>query len=156
MTTVVFLGVTTGSSLIHQAIPAWESILATQCKIRGIDIPLDADNASYIRFLEGLAKDETAAGAVVTTHKVRLFSAGRSLFADLDPLALACGEVNAIRRTSAGLCGAARDPVSVGRVVDRIWPESQGEVVCLGTGGAARALAKHLFGDPRTGALRLR
>ncbi|MGA2803379.1 MAG: hypothetical protein ABSF89_03155 [Acidimicrobiales bacterium] len=150
MTTVVFLGVTTGSSLIHQAISAWQSILAMQCSIRGIDISLDADDDLYIRFLDGLAKDESAAGAVITTHKVRLFCAGRSLFAGLDPLALACGEVNAIRRTTAGLCGFARDPVSVGRVVDRIWPESGGEVVCLGAGGTARALAKHLFATRRT------
>jgi len=150
MTTVVFLGVTTSSSLIHQAISAWRPILATQCEIRGIDISLDAGDATYTRFLESLAKDESAAGAVITTHKVRLFRAGRSLFAGLDPLALACGEVNAIRRTSAGLCGFARDPVSVGRVVDRIWPESEGEVVCLGTGGTARALATHLFATRRT------
>jgi shikimate 5-dehydrogenase len=150
MTAVVFLGVTTGSSLIHQAISAWQPILATQCTIRGVDISLDADDATYIRFLETLATDRSAAGAVVTTHKIRLFRAGRGLFAELDPLALACGEVNAIRRTGAGLCGAARDPVSVGRVVDRIWPQSQGQVVCLGAGGTARALAKHLFATRRS------
>ncbi|MGO9963079.1 MAG: shikimate dehydrogenase family protein [Acidimicrobiales bacterium] len=149
MTTVVFLGVTTGSSLVHQAISAWQSILATQCNIRGADISLDADDDTYIRFLDGLTKDESAAGAVITTHKVRLFRAGRDLFAGLDPFALACGEINAIRRTTAGLSGFARDPVSVGRLVDRIWPESDGEVVCLGTGGAARALAQHLFATRR-------
>jgi shikimate 5-dehydrogenase len=145
MTTVVFLGVTTGASLVHQAISAWQAVLATRCDIRGFDIALNADDDAYLRFLAGLSKDESVAGAVITTHKISVLRAGRSLFAGLDPLAISCGEVNAVRRTSAGLWGFARDPVSVGRVVDRIWPESEGEVVCLGAGGTARALAQHLF-----------
>jgi shikimate 5-dehydrogenase len=145
MATVVFVGVTTGSSLVHQAITAWQPILGVPCNVRGTDIPLDADDESYVGFLDGLLRDDSAAGAVITTHKVRVFRAGQALFADLDPLAVSCEEVNAIRRTAAGLSGFARDPVSVGRVVDRIWPELTGDVVCLGAGGTARALARHLF-----------
>ena len=145
MANVVFVGVTTGSSLIHQAITAWQSVLGAPCNVRGVDIALDADDDTYVRFLDELARDHGAAGAVITTHKVRVFRAGRILFADLDPLALACEEVNAIRRTPEGLYGWARDPVSVGRVVDRIWPGSEGKVICLGAGGTALALAKHLF-----------
>jgi shikimate dehydrogenase len=82
---------------------------------------------------------------VVTSHKVRLYAAGRAEFAWLDARAIDCREVNAIRRTSEGLLGWARDPVSVGRVVDRIWPRSEGTVVCLGSGGTAVALAHHLL-----------
>jgi shikimate dehydrogenase len=145
MAKVVFVGVTTGSSLIHQAITTWQSILGVPCKVRGVDIALDADDDTYVRFLDELVRDHSVAGAVITTHKVRVFRAGRIRFADLDPLALACEEVNAIRRTPDGLCGWARDPVSVGRVADRIWPESEGKVICLGAGGTALALAKHLF-----------
>jgi shikimate 5-dehydrogenase len=95
--------------------------------------------------LDDLIDDESVAGAVITTHKVRLFQACRSCFAALDPLALACEEVNAVRRTAHGLYGWARDPVSVGRVVDRIWPDSEGQVLCLGAGGTALALAHHLL-----------
>jgi shikimate 5-dehydrogenase len=145
MATVVFVGVTTGSSLVHQAMTAWQSILGMACNVRGVDIALDADDDTYIRFLDDLLRDDSAAGAVITTHKVRILQAGRSLFAELDPLALACEEVNAIRRTPDGLRGWARDPVSVGRVTDQIWPESEGEVLCLGAGGTARALAQHLL-----------
>ncbi len=145
MTTVVFVGVTTGSSLVHQAIAEWQPLLGMACNVRGVDIALDADDETYVRFLRDLLTDDSAAGAVITTHKVGLFRAGRILFAGLDPLALACEEVNAIRRTPDGLRGWARDPVSVGRVADQIWPESEGEVVCLGAGGTARALAQHLF-----------
>ena len=116
-----------------------------ECTVRGVDIALEADDYTYTRFLRDLLADDGAAGAVITSHKVGVFRAGRALFAGLDPLAVACGEVNAIRRTGEGLLGWARDPISVGRVVDRIWPESEGEVVCLGAGGTARALAQHLF-----------
>ena len=145
MATVVFVGVTTGSSLVHQAISVWQSILGIVCKVRGLDISLEADDDTYVRFLNDLLTDDSVEGAVITTHKVRVFRAGQSLFSELDQLALACEEVNAIRRTPAGLCGWARDPVSVGRVVDRVWPESEGGVICLGAGGTARALAHHLF-----------
>ncbi len=144
MTTVVFVGVTTGSSLVHQAITSWQSELGTVCDVRGVDIGLDADDGAYVRLLENLQRDDGAAGAVITTHKVRVFLAGKAHFAGLDPLALACEEVNAIRRTRSGLYGWARDPVSVGRIIDRIWPDSEGEVICLGAGGTARALARHL------------
>jgi shikimate 5-dehydrogenase len=115
------------------------------CTVRGIDIGLDADDDVYIRFLGRLCDDVNAAGAVVTGHKVKMFQAGRSYFRTLDAVALDCGEVNAIRRTDDGLLGWGRDPVSVGRVADRIWPRTVGHVVCLGAGGTALALAHHLI-----------
>ena len=145
MATVVFAGVTTGASLVGRAFPEWQQVLGTECTVRGVDIALEADDHTYLRFLRDLLADDRVAGAVITSHKVGVFRAGRTLFAGLDPLAVACGEVNAIRRTKAGLLGWARDPISVGRVVDRIWPESEGAVVCLGAGGTARALARHMF-----------
>ena len=145
MTTVVFAGVTTGSSLIHQALSAWQPILGVACEIRGVDMALDAEDEIYLRFLGDLLTDNSTVGAVITSHKGGVFRAGRTMFAGLDPLALACEEVNAIRRTPDGLRGWARDPISVGRVADQIWPESEGEVVCLGAGGTARALAQHVF-----------
>lgn len=84
-------------------------------------------------------------GAVVTTHKLWLFEAGRRRFDRLDPVAEACHEVNAILRHRDGsLEGWARDPTSVGRVVDRIWPDDAGQVTCLGAGGTTVALAYHL------------
>lgn len=145
VTTVVFVGVTTAASLVGRVLPEWGPALGMDCTIRGLDIALEADDGTYVQFLRDLLADDRAAGAVITSHKVGVFRAGRTLFAELDPLAVACGEVNAIRRTGAGLLGWARDPISVGRVVDRIWPQSEGEVVCLGAGGTARALAQHLF-----------
>ena len=145
MADVVFVGVTTGSSLVHRAMPAWQPLLGSACGLRGVDIGLGAADDAYVRLLGGLLTDDSVAGAVITTHKARVFRAGRALFTRLDPLALACEEVNAIRRTAAGLHGWARDPVSAGRVADRIWPDAEGQVICLGAGGTAVALARHLL-----------
>ena len=145
MPDIVFVGVTTGPSLVHEAMSMWQTELGVSCRVRGVDVALDADDATYVRFLEDICEDESAAGAIITAHKVKMFRAGASLFKALDPLALACKEINAIRRQSDGLLGWARDPISVGRVVPRIWPESEGQVICLGAGGTARALAHHLF-----------
>jgi shikimate 5-dehydrogenase len=145
MADVVFVGVTTGSSLVHRAMPAWRPLLGSSCGLRGIDIGLGAADDAYVRLLGGLLGDDGVAGAVITTHKARVFRAGRALFTRLDPLALACEEVNAVRRTAAGLHGWARDPVSAGRVADRIWPDAEGQVICLGAGGTAVALARHLL-----------
>lgn len=142
---IVFVGVTTSSSLVHGAMPAWQPLLGSSCGLRGIDIGLGADDGTYVRLLDDLRADDSVAGAVVTAHKVRVFRAGRQSFTYLDPLALACEEVNAIRGTAGGLRGWARDPVSVGRVTDRIWPDTAGEVICLGAGGTAVALAHHLY-----------
>jgi shikimate dehydrogenase len=145
MADVVFVGVTTGSSLVRRAMPAWQPLLGSACGLRGIDIGLGAADDAYVRLLGGLLGDDSVAGAVITTHKARVFRAGHALFTSLDPLALACEEVNAVRRAAGGLHGWARDPVSAGRVADRIWPGAEGQVICLGAGGTAVALARQLL-----------
>lgn len=144
MADVLFVGVTTASSLIHRAMPAWQPLLPARCGVRGVDIPLGAGREVYAALLDRVRGDESVAGAVVTSHKTGLYQAGLLRFEWLDPLAVACEEVNAIRRTPAGLHAWARDPVSVGRVVQQIWPGDGGRVVCLGAGGTARALARYL------------
>jgi shikimate 5-dehydrogenase len=144
MADVLFVGVSTASSLIHRAMPAWQPLLPVPCGVRGVDIARGSPASAFTALLDRLSGDDSAAGAVVTSHKVSLYQAGLLRFDWLDPLALACEEVNAIRRTPAGLLGWARDPVSVGRVVDRIWPSASGQVICLGAGGTARALARYL------------
>ena len=45
------------------------------------------------------------------------------MFESFDPLATSCREVNSIRNDRGALHGYARDPISVGRVVDEIWPD---------------------------------
>lgn len=142
---VLFVAVDTAGSMVHRAMPLWQPLLPAPCRVRGVDVELDAGDEAYVGLLEAMRRDERVAGAVVSVHKVALFRAGRAQFAHVDPIATACEEVNAVRREGSSLHGWARDPISVGRVVDRIWPEGYGhEVICLGAGGTARALSYHL------------
>ena len=150
MRTVWFVGVSTAGSLVHRAMPRWRPLLDDDVTVRGRDLPLNVPAGAYRALLDDLRRDGAARGAVVTSHKVALYRSASDLFIGLDDLAVACGEVNAVRRTPGGLLGFARDPVSVGRVVDRIWPAGTGdEVVCLGAGGTAVALGRHLLARPR-------
>ncbi len=84
----------------------------------------------------------------MTSHKAALHAAAGSRFEHLDSMATLTGQINAIRRADSGLLGWARDPVSVGRVVDEIWSEPGGEVICLGGGGTAIALLAHRVRRP--------
>ncbi len=144
MADVLFVGATTAGSTVHRAMPLWQPMLPSRAGVRGVDIDPRADPPRYVRLLDEIRNDPGVAGAVVSVHKTRLFDAAGDRFDVLDPIALACGEVNAVRRDGPRLRGYARDPVSVGRVVEEIWPERTGDVVCLGAGGTALALAFHL------------
>ncbi len=84
MADVLFVGVATGGSFVHRTIPRWQPLLRRKCRIRGVDLPLDAPYEAYRELIDGLRAGEGAAGAVVTSHKVRLFEAARELFAELD------------------------------------------------------------------------
>lgn len=142
---VWFVGVTTGRSLVYEAFARWQPLLGDSVTVVGRDVALDAPPRAYRELLAALWGTDDTVGAVITSHKLAIFEAGRDLFASLDDAAQACGEINAIRRARDGLHGFARDPLSVGRVVDRIWPPGTSDhVVCLGAGGTAVALGHHL------------
>jgi shikimate dehydrogenase len=142
---VWFLGVSTRASVIHRALPRWGALLGRPLRCRGVDLPVEARPSDYVAFCDRLLAAPGAAGAVVTTHKAALYRAARARFAGVDALAEQTREINAIRRDRSGLRGWARDPVSVGRVTDVIWPEPGRDAVCLGGGGTAVALLRHLI-----------
>ncbi|WP_326558207.1 hypothetical protein [Micromonospora sp. NBC_01796] len=145
--TVWFVGVSTAESTVNHAFPIWMADLGLDVRLVGRDLPLGAPAVLYRTLVEELAADSGSLGAVITSHKVALLAGAGDLIGRLDPLAAECGEVNALSRRSEGLAGFARDPVSVGRVVDRIWPDGE-QVVCLGAGGTAIALGRHLLARP--------
>ncbi len=145
-----FIGVDTAHSSIQKVFPLWADHLGLPTReLRGFDIPLGAPDETYREVVAALRDDEEQAGALVTTHKVRVHQAAADLFDGLDDFARACGEISSISKRNGRLLGHAKDPITVGLALDAIVPatyfaDSGAEVVCLGAGGSGTALSWHL------------
>ncbi|MGD9736499.1 MAG: shikimate dehydrogenase [Solirubrobacterales bacterium] len=146
-----FFGVTTGSSSIMRIFPRWAEHLGLEgVRIDGTDLPIHADPAVYRERVLRLKEDPHELGALVTTHKIDLFRACRDLFDYVDPLAELCGETSCLSKRDGRLQAHAKDPISAGKSLDAFlsdgyWQRSGGEVLCLGAGGSAIAIAVHLL-----------
>jgi len=153
--TIKFIGVSTAGSSIHQVFPRWAQLLGVNAEVVGVDVPRGPDAHARLReALSAIRADERCLGAVVTSWKSALYQVASTDFDDLDGLAVECHEVNAVRRHEDGrLSGYARDPISVGQVVDGIWPERDADLLCLGSGGTAIALGRHLLARGQGGRL---
>jgi shikimate 5-dehydrogenase len=153
---LVFVGVTTGGSLINRVFPRWATLLGLHsATLRGLDLPVGVDAARLRPAIAGLAADPAVRGALVTTHKIAVLELAGDLFASLDPWAQRLGEVSAIvRHADGGLAGFAKDPLTAGRALDAIaapgWWRAHptAEALLLGSGGAGLALAAALLGRP--------
>ena len=85
---------------------------------------------------------------MITGHKVGMWAAvGHRCRLTEDALRLRETSVLAVRDDGV-VEGHATDVVSVGAAVDDAWPRARGAVVCLGAGGSARALCRHLLVRP--------
>jgi len=157
--TMYFIGVTTGKSSIMNVFPKWIQHLGIpQARIQGIDCKLHDSPQTYRRIVEFIKRDPLSRGALVTTHKLDLFSAAGNLFDDLGPNAKMLGEVSGIAKRSEKLVGFAADPQTSGLALEAIlgneyWQKTGGEMLILGAGGAATALAVYLM-QPQHGANR--
>jgi shikimate 5-dehydrogenase len=147
--TMYFIGVTTAKSSINRIFPEWAAFLGLgTCALRGIDFALHDDPARYREAVDFIKKDRLSLGALVTTHKIDLCTACRDQFDHLEPLSAAMGEVSSIYKRNGTLHGRAADPWTVGYSLDSFlstayW-ENGAEVLILGAGGSAVALAWHL------------
>ncbi len=145
-----FVGVTTGSSSINQVFPHWAEILGLPTeRLVGHDLPLDADDGQYRDLVRQIRDDPAHRGALVTTHKLRLYQAAHDLFDEVDDFARLCGEVSSIAKRHGRLLGHAKDPLTAGLAVEEFLPADHfaatgAEVVCLGAGGAGTALVWYL------------
>jgi shikimate 5-dehydrogenase len=147
---VLFVGVTTRQSRIHELFPHWMSALGRDVHLQGVDLALDSPREAYRRLVRWIAADESIIGAVVTSHKLSLFAACHDLFSELDPYAALANEVNAIWQTPRGLVAGARDPIAISACLSAMleashWHRHQADVLCLGAGGAGTALALSLL-----------
>jgi shikimate dehydrogenase len=147
-----FIGVTTAGSSIMRIWPRWREVLGLGADVElvGRDIAVGAPPEVYREALRELIGDPDAVGALVTTHKIGVYQAGRDLLAGVDELAELCGEVSCLARRDGGLHGWAKDPVAAGRTLEGLLSPSHfrdggGHVLCLGAGGSGTAIALYLL-----------
>jgi shikimate 5-dehydrogenase len=147
-----FVGVTTGSSSIMKVFPRWAEALSLPTgRLVGHDLPLDASDQDYRDVLQRISEDPYHLGALVTTHKIRMFQAASDLFEELDDFAQLCGEVSSISKRDGALVGHAKDPLTAGLALEEFllpghFGRTAAHVVCLGAGGAGTATTWYLAG----------
>ena len=130
--------------------PVWADILGLPTRtLVGHDLPVDASPAQYIALIERIRDDPRHLGALVTTHKMGLYSAASGVFDELDEFSMLCGEVSSISKRDGALVGHAKDPITVGLAAEEFLPADHfaltgSHVVCLGAGGAGTALTWYL------------
>ncbi len=152
--TMYFIGVTTGKSSINKVFPLWMDVLGRpEVVLRGIDHPMHDDPQRYRASVAQIKYDPLSLGALVTTHKIDLFTAARDMFDFADPYAQITGEVSSISKLDGRLEGHAKDPITAGLSLEAIIPpgyfgRTGGEVLCLGAGGSAVATLLYLMNKP--------
>lgn len=152
---MLFVGVTTGKSFINKLFPLWAEILGLETrKLVGIDIPVNADPEIYRETARFFRNEPNALGALVTTHKVNLYQSARDLFDRFDPYAQKLDEISSISKQDNFLIGHAKDPITSGKALERIFPlnywdtHNDAEALILGSGGSALALTCYFLERP--------
>jgi shikimate 5-dehydrogenase len=130
----------------------WCACLGIQAELVGIDVPIGAANEVYRAIVQSIRRDSLIRGALVTTHKSRIFESALDLFDDVRPSALDLHEVGAIFRDDGRLVCEATDPPAVRIAFERLLRTTQqngwDNIVILGGGGAGLALAYVLVTEP--------
>ncbi len=154
--TLYFVGVTTTQSSIMKVFPIWAEALGIDAVIKGIDLPVHAPDEDYVAVVNFIKNDPLSLGALVTTHKIDMYTATSEMFDYLDPYAVRFGELSCISKADGKLCAHAKDPISSGLALDAFIPENHwkktGAQVCvLGAGGSALAISAYLGNEERHG-----
>lgn len=142
---VLFLGISTAGSLAHRAFTGWSQLFCPGAVLRGVDLPADASPAEFRDLVAAMTANPRVLGAVVTSHKLRLFRACQDLVDYAEPLVALTQEIADIN-TRDGVRAFARDAQSLDIVLDGIGgqdgPGGAGPrpMFCIGAGGAAIAL----------------
>lgn len=145
-----FVGVSTAQSSIMKIFPIWAEILGLPTgTLIGHDLPIDATPEQYVRLVERIRADPDHRGALVTTHKMGLYTVAGDLFDELDEFSTLCGEISSISKRDGRLIGHAKDPITAGLAVGEFLPadhfgRSGAHAVCMGAGGAGAALTWNL------------
>ncbi len=148
--TFYFIGVTTGKSSINKVFPLWMDVMGKpEVVLEGIDHPLHDQPEKYRESVAQIKYDPLSLGALVTSHKMNVYSAANDMFDYFDPYAQTTAELSSISKMDGKLRGHAKDPITAGLSLEAIidpgyFGDTKGHVLCLGAGGSAVATLLYL------------
>lgn len=149
--TFYFIGVTTGKSSINKVFPLWMDVLGKpEVVLEGIDHAIHDEPENYRESVAQIKFDPLSLGALVTTHKMDVYSAANDMFEYFDPYARTTGELSCISKRNDQLRGHAKDPITAGLSLEAIidpgyFGGTGGHILCLGAGGSAVATLLYLI-----------
>lgn len=152
--TIYFIGVTTTKSSIMKVFPKWaEALNLKDAVIKGIDFAPHSPSEDYRKAVDFIKNDPLSLGALVTTHKIDLYTSCKDLFDYVDPYAKQLGEVSSISKKDGIYCAHAKDPISSGLALENFVPENywqdySGDVLLIGAGGSSLAMSVY-FGQEK-------
>lgn len=146
-----FIGVTTTKSSIMKLFPLWmEALGYPEIKIYPCDLKIHDEPSNYMRAVAQIKYDDGCYGALVTTHKMDLYSAAKDMFEYFDPYALLLDEISCISKNNGRLEGHAKDPITSGASYDHFiekgyYAKTGANVLIFGAGGSSIATILHLI-----------
>jgi shikimate 5-dehydrogenase len=149
--TFYFIGVTTSKSSIMKVFPLWMKELGRpEVVIEGIDHKIHDDPENYRASVAQIKEDPLSLGALVTTHKMDIYSAAYDMFDYFDPYAQITHEISSISKLDGQLQGHAKDPITAGLSMDAFvepgyFGRTGGYVLIFGAGGSSVATVLHLI-----------
>ena len=149
--TFYFIGVTTRKSSINIVFPLWMDVIGKPgVVLEGIDHAIHDEPENYRKTVAQLKYDPLSLGALVTTHKMNVYSAAKDMFDYFDPYAETTAELSCISKKDGQLRGHAKDPITAGLSLEAIidpgyFGMTGGHVLCLGAGGSAVATLLYLI-----------
>lgn len=146
-----FIGVTTTKSSIMKLFPLWmEELGFPEIKIYPCDLKIHDEPKNYRQAVAQIKYDDGCYGALVTTHKMDLYTAAKDMFEYLDDYAIFLGEISCISKNNGRLEGHAKDPISSGKAFDHFiekdyFAKTGAQVLVFGAGGSSIATILHLI-----------
>ena len=138
-----FVGVSTQQSIINNIFPKWMEVLGFKVQLQGIDVPLNASANIYRECARKIKESPDVLGALVTTHKIAMYSYANDIFDALSDSAREFKEIGAIYKRNDMMTGEATDIISVNNAFKNIFEKvnnKDSEICILGCGGAGIAL----------------
>lgn len=150
--TMFFIGVSTHNSFANDVFEDWAKIIDKDAEIIGVNLGVNCNESEYIKIVSFIKSEPLALGALVTTHKVRLYNSTKHLFDNISKSCAEFEEIGAIYKNGDSLFGEITDIYTSKAALKQILPigyfnKNSSDCCILGAGGAGLALAYNILTD---------